>query len=359
MQLPSRATLQSYTGAFLHQPGAIQDCISEQVAQYILHCHERVKQGKAASHKVGVLIFDEVKLINRLLWNSRSQNIVGLSMNHSDLSSLADVYQMLSDNQVKQTSYIMQFLWRDLTGDYDIVGPYFTCSQTISSRFVYCCLMETIKLFHLHGLKIMLLICDGASSNLTTIKATQGQFGAFPINKDQEDPYKLKNMINALHSSGPGGTKSFIYDGVLFGWDAILSMYKRESKRLKRNETRMVHRLKEVHVIRDSWTKLNVTPAKIMQQEHVLSELYNYIITNHDAEDVASVTNTLKYLESCHKIFERGFLSHCKVTSMDCEVLKSIDDAYKFFTDWINQLNSEANFDHDNSSQRKFLAWQS
>jgi hypothetical protein len=166
-------------------------------------------------------------------------------------------------------------------------------------------------------------------------------------------------MINALHSSGPGGTKSFIYDGVLFGWDAILSMYKRESKRLKRNETRMVHRLKEVHVIRDSWTKLNVTPAKIMQQEHVLSELYNYIITNHDAEDVASVTNTLKYLESCHKIFERGFLSHCKVTSMDCEVLKSIDDAYKFFTDWINQLNSEANFDHDNSSQRKFLAWQS
>jgi hypothetical protein len=195
MQLPSRATLQSYTGAFLHQPGAIQDCISEQVAQYILHCHERVKQGKAASHKVGVLIFDEVKLINRLLWNSRSQNIVGLSMNHSDLSSLADVYQMLSDNQVKQTSYIMQFLWRDLTGDYDIVGPYFTCSQTISSRFVYCCLMETIKLFHLHGLKIMLLICDGASSNLTTIKATQGQFGAFPINKDQEDPYKVGTYI--------------------------------------------------------------------------------------------------------------------------------------------------------------------
>ena len=27
----------------------------------------------------------------------------------------------------------------------------------------------------------------------------------------------------------------------------------------------MVPKLKEIHVLRDSWTKLNVTPAKIMQ----------------------------------------------------------------------------------------------
>ena len=86
MQLPSRATLQSYTGAFLHQPGANNDCISEQVAQYILHCYERQKEGKAESMKAGVLIFDEVKVINRLLWNLKSQTIVGLSMSHSHLS---------------------------------------------------------------------------------------------------------------------------------------------------------------------------------------------------------------------------------------------------------------------------------
>ena len=28
---------------------------------------------------------------------------------------------------------------------------------------------------------------------------------------------------------------------------------------------RMIPRLREIHIIRDSWTKLNVTPAKIMQ----------------------------------------------------------------------------------------------
>ena len=53
-------------------------------------------------------------------------------------------------------------------------------------------------------------------------------------------------------------------DGVEFGWSAIEMLYERECNRVE-GKTRMVPRLKEVHVIRDSWTKLNVTPAKIMQ----------------------------------------------------------------------------------------------
>lgn len=72
-------------------------------------------------------------------------------------------------------------------------------------------------------------------------------------------------MINALFSSQPGGTKSFILDGISFGWNPIRSMYERECRRVGNGLTRMVPKLKEVHIIRDSWTKLNVTPAKIMQ----------------------------------------------------------------------------------------------
>ena len=72
-------------------------------------------------------------------------------------------------------------------------------------------------------------------------------------------------MINALFSSKASGTKSFILDGVEFGWSAIEMLYERECNRVKEGKTRMVPRLKEVHVIRDSWTKLNVTAAKIMQ----------------------------------------------------------------------------------------------
>jgi len=52
----------------------------------------------------------------------------------------------------KQTSYILQFLWRDLTSEFDIVGPYFTSSSTVESKFVLACVFETVKLFQFHGL---------------------------------------------------------------------------------------------------------------------------------------------------------------------------------------------------------------
>ena len=133
LQLPSKSTLQSYTGAFLHDAGA---CIEDQVAQFILFCDLLKKEGKFESKKDGVLIFDEVKVVGRLMWNSHSQTLVGLAMNAEEQCSLADVYQLF-DDAVKQTLYILQFLWRDLTSKYDIVGPYFTWKASI---FLLVCL---------------------------------------------------------------------------------------------------------------------------------------------------------------------------------------------------------------------------
>ena len=75
----------------------------------------------------GVLIFDEVKVISRLMWNSRSQKFIGLTMSPDDMSSLLDAYQHVDETSAtKQTSYILQFLWRDLTSSFDVVGHYFT-----------------------------------------------------------------------------------------------------------------------------------------------------------------------------------------------------------------------------------------
>lgn len=72
-------------------------------------------------------------------------------------------------------------------------------------------------------------------------------------------------MVNALYSSQRGGTKAFEFEGVCFGWKVITDMYKRECDRRNSGRARMVPRMRESYVIRDSWTKLNVSPAKIMQ----------------------------------------------------------------------------------------------
>ena len=61
----------------------------------------------------------------------------GLAMDAEDQATLHDVYQLFhKEKAVEQTAYIMQFLWRDLTSSYDIVGPYFTSSEVFSAKFI-------------------------------------------------------------------------------------------------------------------------------------------------------------------------------------------------------------------------------
>ena len=113
LQLPSRSTLQAYTGCFLHEAGASWDCISQQVEMFEKFVTECKQSGKQLPCADGVLIFDEAKVISRLMWNSRSQNVIGLAMTAEEQASLHDIYEMFKgDEKVCQTSYILQFLWR-------------------------------------------------------------------------------------------------------------------------------------------------------------------------------------------------------------------------------------------------------
>ena len=167
LQLPSRSTLQSYTGTFLHEPGASSDCIGNQLANYMIYKEECRKQGKKQPQGDGVLIFDEVKVACQLMWNSRNNQLMGLAMTHQEQASLLDIYKYINNTQgIEQTSYMLQFLWRDLTSSYDIVGPYFTSSSSVENTFVTSCIFETISLFQCHGLKTSLLVCDGAAANM-------------------------------------------------------------------------------------------------------------------------------------------------------------------------------------------------
>lgn len=185
LQLPSKSTLQAYTGAFLHEPGSSHQCIADQVAQFVVFKAESVKQGKRMPQGDGVVIFDEVKVACQLMWNSRNQKLSGLAMTSKDLCSLNDIYRFLQQPETpKQTSYILQFLWRDLTSNYDIVGPYFTSSDSVDSQFILTCVLESVKLFQSYGLKTSLLVCDGSPANLATIKATHGHDGAYSVLSD-------------------------------------------------------------------------------------------------------------------------------------------------------------------------------
>ena len=145
MQFPSRATLQAYTGAFLHEVGACSESIASQVTKYHAFKESCRPENQEIPKADGALIFDEVKVISSLMWNSRSHRIIGLAMSAEDQSMFFSC--LIKNHRTKQTNFILQFLWRDLTSSFDIVGPFFTSPGTVESKFVCAFVMEAIKLF--------------------------------------------------------------------------------------------------------------------------------------------------------------------------------------------------------------------
>ena len=209
LQLPSRSTLQSYMGTFLHEAGASSDSISNQLANYMIYKEDYRKQGRKQPQGDGVLIFDKVKVACQLMWNSRNNQLMGLAMTHQEQALLLDIYKYINNTKgTEHTSYTLQFLWRDLMSSYDIAGPYFTSLSSVENTFITSCIFETISLFQSNGLKTSLLVCDGAADNLSTIKASHGCSGAYAIRKEG-DQYKFEvtpwfktHLIHPIRSIG-------------------------------------------------------------------------------------------------------------------------------------------------------------
>jgi hypothetical protein len=102
---------------------------------------------------------------------------------------------------------------------------------------------------------------------------------------------------------------------------------------------------------------LNVKPAKIMQQEPVLSELYGHIQTC--PRDSANVSETYNYLRACNQMFENGILSKGKIARDRGDVERSIQTGYTYFEQWINdKCRANPNFNPSSTTQQEFLSWQ-
>ena len=72
-----------------------------------------------------------------------------------------------------------------------------------------------------------------------------------------------------------------------------------------------------------------------------MTELHSYATKNPVPNDAPSVKMTSRYLTACNQLFERGFLSHDKVSIAKMEVLDNIIKGYKFFSGWFQSLLDE------------------
>ena len=299
--LPSKNSLLKFATTLLHEEGAYFDYIEDQRIKYNAFVKELESKGQKKPLSEGVLVLDEVKVIGKVAWNCKDGKLCGLAMDESQMPFLGDLSKDLLEDERKPAEYFLQFLWRDLTSNYDIIGPHYSATSTMDAAFTEACLQDAMYAFQQYGFKVRAIVLDGASSNLSMVKTLAGYpKGAFKFD-DDDDPYavcprfenpvfegeyiymiicpthEMKNLINQLWASQAGGAKAFLSgDGVSFGWKEIEAMWEREKEKRDNHLIRLVPNLIYSYIKRDSWTKLNVPPAKILQQENVLSELYSH-----------------------------------------------------------------------------------
>ena len=56
----------------------------------------------------------------------------------------------------------------------DIVGPHYTSNGSVDHKFLLPTLMDAIFKFHKCGFEVCVVVCDGASANMTMVKELTG-----------------------------------------------------------------------------------------------------------------------------------------------------------------------------------------
>ena len=92
----------------------------------------------------------------------------------------------------------------------------------------------------------------------------------------------------------------------------------------------------------------------------MLAELYEYAFPENEdnqPSDWKSTALTREYLMACNQLFEKGFLSHEKITKDSREAMESIHKGMEYVFSWYRGL-STGEFMPTYSKERQFLSWQ-
>ena len=73
-------------------------------------------------------------------------------MSTKDMMSLHDVYEGIDEQKECQNAeYVLQFLWRDASSNFDVTGPYFILDGTIESQHLHTIVIKTLLAFNQFG----------------------------------------------------------------------------------------------------------------------------------------------------------------------------------------------------------------
>ena len=78
LHLPSTWAVKDKLRKYVHKPGVNEEYLMVQKQRYKEFCDDKEKQGAKRPLSEGALIFDEVKIIDKLVWNSKVKHLLEL-----------------------------------------------------------------------------------------------------------------------------------------------------------------------------------------------------------------------------------------------------------------------------------------
>ena len=137
LQLPSVSIMKSYMRANREEPGPVYHRLAEEKKKYEEIKDFKRKMNFPVPFGEGALIFDEVKVSASIYWNAKSNKFIGHALTPENMSFLHDVYEEINPSSgFRKASYILQFLWRDITSNFNIIGPYYISENGLDHKFI-------------------------------------------------------------------------------------------------------------------------------------------------------------------------------------------------------------------------------
>ena len=239
--------------------------------------------------KLGGLVFDEVKIKEGLVFDSKNFELIGFTDLQEDVPSDEKVNKP-TDNLA---THALQIFFRSLYFNFDYPCAYFLTKEVTALQLNRIFWLGISRL-HVFGFEIMFCCCDGSSSNRsfmmlniddTNSCSCHNIFSGMPIFFFSDPPHLIKKIRNNIYNSGfkenhSRYSRTLLVDEQYILWDHIYAVYTREKGRHL-----YVTDIRKSHVEIDSISKMRVKLAVQTLSMKVANEMIHSgtfsMIPNH------------------------------------------------------------------------------
>ena len=260
----------------------------------------------------------------------------------------------------------MQFMWRDLTSNFDAIGPYWTSKTGLKAHELSSCFLEALEWFEHYDFHTSLVICDGAATNMSFVArhvkdVVKQPFCVNPFTRRMmyfiPDPvHILKSLRNALLSSRRDGVRNFMFAGMLITWDYIEEVFDRDCARSARGHVKFVPNLTSDAIKLTNFSKMRVGLAMhVVHNERVPAEMRAHMQATSGPR---REQKTHDFLVAVKTIFD-VVLSSTKITSVKDVGFQQLRRGLSWFDSWEADHFEHWQDDMTARAQAKrFLPWQ-